>query len=164
MSMKLLNAQRWQRVVGWDPIYHTKYGYAKYHWVNNPKIHILCDILVLDLTGLLQLFQVMPWNGECELARTPRGQILLSKRIIFVGAVTQSTYTTHVSCHILLEVTVPAEQSLHLIPGLFGFDWVATECKLSLIMSCNVLESSGLATPYWQGSNPVPTEFHLLSN
>ena len=36
--------------------------------------------------------------------------------------------------------TVPAEQSLHLIPGLFGFDWVATECKLSLIMSCNVLK------------------------
>ncbi len=34
--------------------------------------------------------------------------------------------------------TVPAEQSLHLIPGLFGFDWVATEYKPGLIMSYNV--------------------------
>ncbi len=34
--------------------------------------------------------------------------------------------------------TVPAEQSLHLIPGLFGFDWVATEYKPGLIMSYTV--------------------------
>ncbi len=34
--------------------------------------------------------------------------------------------------------TVPAEQSLHLIPGLFGFAWVATEYKPGLIMSYKV--------------------------
>ncbi len=34
--------------------------------------------------------------------------------------------------------TDPAEHSLHLIPGLFGFDWVATEYKPGLIMSYKV--------------------------
>ncbi len=36
------------------------------------------------------------------------------------------------------KTTVPAEQSLHLIPGLFGFDWVATVYKPGLIMSYKV--------------------------
>ncbi len=34
--------------------------------------------------------------------------------------------------------TVPAEKSLQLNLGLFGFDWVATEFKLSLIISYNI--------------------------
>ena len=42
----------------------------------------------------------------------------------------------HIS-HLVIH-TVPAEQSLHLTPGLFGFDWVATGYKPCLIMSYKV--------------------------
>ena len=45
-----------------------------------------------------------------------------------------------IGSHLLVINTVRAEQSLHLILGLFGFDWVAIEFKPSLIMSYKVLE------------------------